>query len=75
MHETGQPSNDSLVSEEEQDPLWTWLVLCDDSMSMCYRDRPFFNSVQTLLYLYTKIPVTLKSPRYLSLCDTIPIVS
>ena len=56
MHEAPQPSGDvSLVSEEKQSPLWTWLVLCDDCTPLSPAVRQVFNSVQTRSFLYTKI--------------------
>ena len=34
MHEPSRtPSDDSIILEGFQQPLWSWLVLCDDSKS------------------------------------------
>lgn len=76
MHGVPQASDDnSLVSEESQSPLWTWLVLCDDSTSIYPQAEQVFNSIQTLSFLSTKILEPSTRPMYSSLCETILIVS
>lgn len=48
MHEVSEMTSDiSIDAEGKQKPLWTWLVLCDDSMADLPWKGPRTNRTQT----------------------------
>jgi hypothetical protein len=51
------PTNKSIVLEGKQRRLYSWLILCNDSMNPAYFHSEFFvNLLQILSYLYKSMP-------------------